>query len=85
MLAAQLALIVAALFAEAAIYINLAEQPARLDLGDKGPFTEWSTIKRGRISHSKEIVRTHVPGWVDQSFRHHRSEECRTAHCLGQA
>jgi hypothetical protein len=61
MLAGQLVLIAAALFAGAAIYINLAEQPARLDLGDKGLFTEWSTIERGRISHSKKIVRTHVP------------------------
>lgn len=48
MLAGRLALVAAALFAGAAIYVNVAEQPARLDLGDKAPFTEWrSAYKRG--------------------------------------
>ena len=48
MLAGQLALVAAALFAGAAIYVNVAEQPARLDLGDKALFTEWrSAYKRG--------------------------------------
>ena len=48
MLAGRLALVAAALFAGAAIYVNMAEQPARLDLGDKALFTEWrSSYKRG--------------------------------------
>ena len=48
MLAGQLALIAAALSAGAAIYINIAEQPARLDLGDKALFTDWrSAYQRG--------------------------------------
>ena len=48
MLAGRLALVAAALFAGAAIYVNVAEQPARLDLGDKALFTEWrSSYKRG--------------------------------------
>jgi len=47
MLVGQLSLVAATLFAGVAIYVNVAEQPARLDLGDAALLTAWkSAYKR---------------------------------------
>ena len=57
MLAGQLALAIAALFTGAAIYINVAEEPARLQLDDSSLLAEWKlAYRRGYIIQVSLVI-----------------------------
>ncbi len=74
MLNGQIALVLAAAFAGAALYINVAEQPARLGLDDVGLLTHWKpAYARGFIMQSSLALAAGgvglVAAWLSRDWR----------------
>jgi hypothetical protein len=65
MLAGQIALLLAAVFAGAALYVNLAEQPARLTLDDRALLAEWKpSYDKGKMMQASLALLATLAGFL---------------------